>query len=132
MTVVLDASLVVAALVDSGPAGTWAEQLLSAGHLAAPHLMPAEAANILRRLTQAGQISADVASLAHTDLLDLPVELVGYEPVATRAWALRSNLTVYDGCYVALAELLEAPLATLDGRLARASGPRCTFLTPPS
>lgn len=131
MTVVVDASVVVAALVDSGPDGTWAEEIVRTGQLAAPHLMPVEAANVLRRLAQAGQISADVASLAHTDLLDLPVELVGYEPVATRAWALRNNLTGYDACYVALAELFDAPLATLDGRLAGASGPRCRFLTPP-
>lgn len=132
MTVVLDASIVVAALVDAGPAGTWAEDRLGTDHLVAPHLMPIEAANILRRLAHDGHVSDDVAALAHADLLDLPVELVGYEPVAARAWELRANLTMYDACYVALAELLEAPLATLDGRLARASGPRCTFLTPPS
>ena len=33
--------------------------------------------------------------------------------------------------YVALAELLEAPLATLDERLVRTTGPRCEFLTYP-
>ncbi len=36
-----------------------------------------------------------------------------------------------DACYVALAELLGAPLVTLDRRLTRAPGPRCVFLTPP-
>lgn len=45
---VVDASLVVAALVDGGPTGTWAEDLLAAGDLAAPHLMFVEAATILR------------------------------------------------------------------------------------
>jgi predicted nucleic acid-binding protein len=34
-------------------------------------------------------------------------------------------MTAYDAFYVALAEALECPLVTLDGRLARASGPRC-------
>ncbi|GAB4198893.1 MAG: hypothetical protein OHK0013_08590 [Sandaracinaceae bacterium] len=44
-------------------------------------------------------------------------------------WALRASLTAYDACYVALAEALSCPLATLDTRLARASGPRCRFET---
>jgi hypothetical protein len=37
-----------------------------------------------------------------------------------------------DGWYVALAEALHQPLATLDGRLAKAEGPKCRFLTPDS
>lgn len=39
-------------------------------------------------------------------------------------------MTVFDAAYVALAEALDAPMMTLDLRLARASGPRCSFLTP--
>jgi predicted nucleic acid-binding protein len=35
---------------------------------------------------------------------------------------LRHNLSFYDGLYVALAEVLNAPLVTLDRRLARAAG----------
>ncbi|MEY4579670.1 MAG: hypothetical protein RL701_4373 [Pseudomonadota bacterium] len=38
MTLVVDASVVVAMLVDSGPDGQWAELELSADDLAAPHL----------------------------------------------------------------------------------------------
>lgn len=66
----------------------WAEQTLSAGHLAAPHLMPVEAANILRRATLAGEVSADTASMAHDDLLALRVELFPYGPLAARVWEL--------------------------------------------
>jgi predicted nucleic acid-binding protein len=33
---------------------------------------------------------------------------------------LRDNLSTHDACYVALARLLDAPLATRDARLARA------------
>jgi predicted nucleic acid-binding protein len=128
---VADASLVVAALVDAGETGTWAESLLASEPLGAPHLMPAEVANILRRASAAGQISADAAALAHADLLDLRVELFGYAPFAARAWELRGNLTCYDAWYVALAEFLESPLATLDARLARAAGPGCEFVLPP-
>src|SRR5271165_4251571 len=123
--------MVVAGLADSGPGGRWAEALLAGDSLAAPHLMPAEAANILRRAALAGDISADVASMAHSDLLDLRVEFFPYQPCATRIWELRENVTCYDGWYVAVAELLDAPLATLDGRLVHSAGPRCQFLLPP-
>lgn len=128
MTLVVDASTVVAALVDSGTDGRWAESVLTSDSLAAPHLLTAEASNILRRSALAGAISAEQASLAYSDLLDLRVELFPYAPFATRIWDLRDNVTCYDAWYVALAEALNAPLATLDVRLAKASGPRCRFL----
>jgi len=132
MTLVVDSSVVAAGLTDIGADGRWAESLLAGDTLAAPHLMPAEAANILRRAALAGDISADVAALAHADLIDLRVEFFPYQPCAMRAWELRENVTCYDGWYVAVAELLDAPLATLDARLANSPGPRCQFLLPPA
>lgn len=131
MTVVVDASVVVAALVDTGPDGRWAEDVLTADDLAAPHLLPVEAGNILRRLALHGEISEDAAALAHADLLDLRVALFPYALDAWRVWELRHNLTTYDAWYVALAESLEARLATLDTRLANAAGTRCEFRLPP-
>ncbi len=118
MTLVVDASVVVAALVDTGRAGTWAESLLTSDSLAAPHLMPVEVANILRRAVAAGEVSSDVATLAHADLVALRVELFPYRPFAERVWELRENVTAYDAWYVALAESLGARLATLDAKLA--------------
>ena len=130
MTLVIDASVMVAALVDAGSDGTWAESQLASEPLAAPHLMPAEAANILCRGMLAGDISADIASLAHADLTAFRVEYFAYQPFADRIWDLRANVTAYDAWYVALAEALGARLATLDTRLARSTGPLCEFLTP--
>ncbi|HUP20632.1 MAG TPA: type II toxin-antitoxin system VapC family toxin [Gemmatimonadota bacterium] len=132
MTRVVDASVVVAALVDGGPTGRWAEGVLEQGPLVAPHLMPVEVANILRRAALAEEIDLDNAAVAHADLLDLRVELIPYAPVADRVWELRTNLTAYDAWYVATAEALGVPLATLDVRLAKAVGPRCRFLVPES
>jgi len=128
---VVDASLIVAALIDDGPSGRWAEDQLGSDDLAAPHLMPVEAANVLRRAELNGSISTDITNLAHADLCDLPVDLYDYSPLSTRVWELRSNLTTYDACYVAVAEILEAPLSTLDLRLARAPGIRCEVRVPP-
>jgi len=132
MMLVVDASVVVAALIDNGPDGIWAEQLLQTATLAAPHLMPAEAANILRRSVLTGDVSEDNAAVAHHELVSLHCELFAYEPVAERVWALRSNVTAYDAWYVALAEALDCELATLDRALSRASGPRCSFRLPPA
>jgi predicted nucleic acid-binding protein len=130
MTLVVDSGLVVAALVDGGPVGSWADQLLASDDLAAPHLVQVEVANVLRRAALAGEISADTATLAHADLLHLRIELFDYEPFAARVWELRANVTAYDAWYVAVAESLGVPLATLDQRLVHAPGPRCGFETP--
>lgn len=130
MTVVVDASTVVAALVDDGDDGAWAERmLLRDPHVAAPHLLPVEVTNVLRRAAL-GPIDPDDATAAHLDLLELRIDLFPYEPLARRVWELRANLTAYDAWYVALAEALDAPLATLDRRLRDAPGPRCSFLLP--
>jgi predicted nucleic acid-binding protein len=131
VTAVVDASVVVAALIDDGPAGRWAEELVASTPLAAPHLMPVEAANILRRAALAGDVSDDIACVAHADLVALAIELFPYDVLADRIWSLRGAVTAYDGWYVALAESLKAPLATLDDRLTRAPGPRCSFIGPP-
>lgn len=130
MTLVVDASTVVAALVDTGPDGRWAEQLIFSDDLAAPHLMRVEAANILRRSAARDQITDETASAAHSDLLDLSVALYRYEPFSDRIWQLRHTLTAHDAWYVAIAEQLQAPLVTLDQRLDRAAGPRCAVITP--
>ena len=131
MTLVVDASVLVAALVDSGRAGQWAEAALAEGALAGPELALAEACNVLRRQERSGRLSRVEAAFAYADLLQLDMELFPFALFADRIWELRENLTSYDAWYVALAEALECPLATLDGRLSRASGPWCEVLTPP-
>ncbi|KAB2966697.1 MAG: type II toxin-antitoxin system VapC family toxin [Thermoanaerobaculia bacterium] len=131
MTVlVVDSSVLVAAVTDAGPLGEWAEERLAGAELATPHLALCEAGNVLRRLARSGTLAPREAAAAHRDLLDLDLELFPYAPFAERVWALAAAVTAYDAWYVALAEALGAPLATLDRRLARAPGPRCRFLTP--
>ena len=57
----------------------------------------------------------------------LGIERVGAAGLLGRIWELRENLSAYDATYVAVAEALEVPLVTADGRLARAPGSRCTI-----
>ena len=130
MSVVIDSSVVVAALLDTGDHGAWAEKILEQGDLYAPELLCVESANVLRRLERGKEITEQGAYAAFEELMELNVELQEFEPFSERVWELRHNVTSYDGWYVALAEALNIPLATFDGRLVRAEGPKCRFLTP--
>lgn len=132
MSAVVDSSVLVAATSDMGAEGRWAEDVVGAGGLVAPHLILVEATNILRRLELEGQLGRLEARAAAQDLLQLDLALVPFTPFAERIWELRANVTSHDAWYVAVAEQCDLPLATLDQRLARATGPRCRFLLPPS
>ena len=133
MTAVVDASVLVAALVDTEIDGRWATAAMSEHRpLVAPELGPAEATNILRRLEASRQISAPEAAAAHRDLLRLDMECHPFAPFAERVWALRANLTCYDAWYVALAETLAVSLLTLDRRIPRAGGTDCEVIVPPA
>ena len=132
MSVVVDSSVLIAALIDSSPRGTWAEDVLASGELYAPELACAEAMNVLRRLERAEQITTMEANAAQDDLMELNLQLLSFEPFAERIWDLRHNVTSYDAWYVAVAEALKAPLATLDEHLCKAKGPTCRFLVPAS
>jgi predicted nucleic acid-binding protein len=131
VTIVVDASVVVAALIDGGPDGSWARTGLRDEELTAPQHLYVEVSNVLRRAVLAGRIGDDVGALAHRDLVDMPLTTFRFEPLADRVWELHPGVTAYDAAYVALAEALDAPLWTLDRRLAAAPGPRCTFRLPP-
>jgi predicted nucleic acid-binding protein len=130
LNIVVDSSVLIAALLDTGAHGAWAERILADGTLHAPELVRAQAANILRRLERTASITAPEANGAFEDLMLLELNLFAFEPFADRIWELRHNVTSYDAWYVALAEALQLPLATLDDRLSRSNGVACEFLLP--
>ena len=130
MSAVVDSSTIVAALVDTGPHGVWAERVVENGALHAPELLRVEVTNVLRRLERAQEITTPEANAAYEDFMQLDVELFSFEDFSDRVWELRHDVTSYDAWYVALAEALDLPLATLDERLSKAKGPQCQFLLP--
>jgi predicted nucleic acid-binding protein len=131
-TLVVDASFVMVLLTSSSdPMTTWANGLLDGADLVAPHLMPVEVTSALRNAERRELVTPEQAALTHEDLIDLDIELHPFEPFATRVWALRHAVSPHDAWYVALAERLDAPLATLDRRLARTTDARCEFTLPP-
>ena len=89
-----------------------------------PHLFDVEVLHALRRLTLSGLVSESRCHRALKALSDLRVTRYPHAPLVHRIWELRDNLTAYDAAYVALAEALDAPLVTTDGRLARTPGHR--------
>jgi len=90
--------------------------------LHSPHLIDIEVAQTLRRLTQAKGLTVRRAEQALSDFSNLAIERHDYRDLIWRVWKLRDALTVYDGVYLALAEALDAPLLTCDGKLSRAHG----------
>ena len=109
----------VALLVDRGAPGRWVAGQLAGHVLMAPDLLPLEVANALRRLVRARLLHVDRATAAHRAMVDANVELWPYAPLSRRVWARRDQLSSHDAAYVAVAELVDAPLITLDARLAR-------------
>lgn len=123
--IVLDASLAIELLLQTPRAQSLTEDLvLSQEDLHAPYLIDVEVLQVLRRLCARNELTESRAEEATIDLTDLPLIRHPHDLLLARAWELRENLTIYDAVYVALAELLEAPLWTLDHRLARAPGLR--------
>lgn len=123
--IVTDASAVVLALGQDGPAGEAARERLNEGGLVAPELLDLEVVSAWRRHEAAGRLDPKRAALARADLQALPAERVSHRLLMERCWELRANVTVYDAVYVALAELLDAPLVTADRKLANTPGIRC-------
>lgn len=123
--IVVDASVLVTALGDDGPDGEHARNRLRGERLVAPHLVDVEIASAWRRMASRGDLDGRRADLARADLRALRLNRMPHGPLLDRCWQLRSNLTIYDAVYVALAEMTGIVLLTADSKLAGAPGPEC-------
>ena len=123
--IVLDASAVLEWLLRS-QTGTIVERRMFSHSttLHAPHLLDVEVAQVLRRYVLAGWLTPARAEEAIEDFVGLPLNRYAHDLLLDRIWELRNNLSAYDGAYVALAELLDAPLITCDRKIATAPGSR--------
>jgi predicted nucleic acid-binding protein len=121
--IVPDASAAIEWLLQS-PAGIKIEQRLfsPSESLQAPHLLDVEVAQVLRRYVRKKIISAQRGQEALENFVGIPLSRYPHDFLIPRVWELRATLTAYDAVYVALAELLDAPLLTCDGRIASVPG----------
>jgi predicted nucleic acid-binding protein len=121
--IVLDASAAIELLLASRVGRDLAQRIADPRvSMHAPHLLAVEVAQVARRLAATGVLTQARAAQVIDDLGALGIAHYEHEPLLSRMWALRENLTAYDAAYVSLAEVLEAPLLTLDSKLANAPG----------
>lgn len=125
--IVADASAVVSALLNAGPA----RLALATEQVHAPHLVDAEVASALRRLAASGVVAAEHAERALGTWQRLGINRHPVAGLLGRVWALRDALAADDACYVALAEALGCGLLTADARLGRAPGLHCAVTIVP-
>lgn len=120
--IVVDASALLEVLLQT-PLGTTVEARLlgTIQTLHAPHLLDVEVAQVIRRFTLAGEIDGERAEAALDDFMAFPIRRHPHGFLLSRVLALRNNFSAYDAMYVALAEVLDAPLLTHDRRLATAA-----------
>lgn len=119
---VVDTSAILDAIAADESAPGLVARLSADGDFHAPHLIDIEILHALRGMVMRKEITAERAADARTDFADTVLLRYPHEPLSDRIWNLRHNLTAYDATFVALAETLEAPLVTCDGRLASSSG----------
>ncbi len=79
-------------------------------------------AQALRCRVRIGTLALAEALSALEDLANIPITRYSHTGLLDRVWQLRNNVMAYDASYIALSEVLDAPLITLDRRLANASG----------
>lgn len=126
--IVVDASVVVEVLLQTNDGIVIAERLLDRREtLHAPHLIDVEVAQVLRRYVLRGEVHEERARQALDVLAVFPLTRYPHEPLLTRMWELRENITAYDAAFVALAEGLRAPLVTRDRRLGGVPGVGATI-----
>lgn len=126
--IVVDASVLVNALGDDEHSGELARrELRAADGLAAPDLADVETVAVLRKRWLRGTLRDGRFGAAVTALQQLDIQREPTLRLLPRAFELRANVSAYDACYVALAELLACELVTADARLAAATGPRCVI-----
>lgn len=124
--IVVDASVLANALGDDGDDGDLArDRMRRAQGAGAPDLVDVETVAVLRKRWIARTLPARRFSAAVSDLEALAIDRYPTGRLMRRAYELRDNVTPYDAAYVALAEVLECPLLTADGRLAKAPGLGC-------
>ena len=93
----------------------------------AAQLVDIEVLHAVRRFHRTSVLPRERSEQALEDFGDLPINRYGHELLRPGIWRLRNNVTACDAAYIALAELLEAPIVTCGAKLARSGGHEVRF-----
>jgi predicted nucleic acid-binding protein len=119
--IVVDASAAFEILLRT-PLGTRANLRVADEDVHVPHLIDVEIVSVIRRHLLAKELDAGTAEETLQHLLEWPLIRHPHDVLLPRIWNLRHSVSAYDGCYIALAEVLNAPLLTCDAKLGRSHG----------
>jgi len=124
---IVDATCLYEVVADTVAAEAVRARLAADPDHGAPQAIDVEPLGVIRRHEMLGRLDTTAAAQAVDDLRTWPGERYGHRGLLPRAWELRHSVRSWDAFSVVLAEALDAPLLTLDARLARAKGPTCTI-----
>ena len=116
---VVDASVTVAACYAAGGFDEFRTE-----QLVAPPLMWSEARSALHELLWRGELTREDADATRSRLEHAPIEARRHRSLGEQAWRIADEFgwaRTYDAEYVALAQLLDCRLVTLDARLRRST-----------
>lgn len=128
--VVIDASVLLDALLDPAERGDAARGAIIGRTIAGPEHLRVETFHVIRRLVVARLVTEPAGQRAVTRLGKLPLRTVKTPALLERMWRLRDNLTGYDAAYVAAAEHLHVDLLTCDDGIHNAPGLNCAVRRP--
>ena len=129
-SVVVDASVLLDALLDPAERGDAARSAITGHTMAGPEHLQVETFHVVRRLVMAGLVTEPAGHRAVTRLGLLAVQTVPTPALLQRIWQLRDNLTGYDAAYVAAAEHLQVDLLTRDEGIHTAADLNCRVRRP--
>lgn len=124
--IVVDASALADFLVGSTEIAQRARAQMAGQRMAAPDGIDLECVSVLRGLVVGGKLDQSEAGRTVDLLRRMPLRRYSVLPLLDRIWELRQNAWPYDAAYVALAEALDVELVTVDAKLGRIPGIRCT------
>lgn len=127
-TVVVDASVLIDALLPGPRQQPALSALEGAEVLAGPQHLPIEVLSVLRKIS----LREDSPALltARRTLVELELDLVPLSEIGDRVWELRHALSAYDAAYLAAAEHLGGTLLSADTALLEHPDRRCAVHNP--
>ncbi len=115
--IIIDASALVGTLVYTEDYPALVARVAHGSNWHAPQLLDLEFLSSMRSLIARQEISASRAAKALIDFDEMGIRLYPHTLLLEKVWVLRHNFTPYDAAYIALSEIFDVPLITLDRAL---------------